>query len=98
MRKALVALAVTAALAVSAGAAAYAAGTGASGGMHDRMAKTGMPAMDMGSMDMGSMDMGSMDMDAMHARMRDVMTDEMAEACDAAHAGMSRPSTTAPTG
>ena len=93
MRKALVALAATAALAVSAGAAAYAAGTGASGGMHDRMAKTGMPAMGM-----GSMDMGSMDMDAMHAQMRDGMTAEMAEACDAAHAGMSRPSTTAPTG
>jgi hypothetical protein len=91
MRKALVALAATAALSVSAGAAAYAAGTGASRDMHDRMATTGMPAMDMGSMGMGSMDLGSMGMDpaamgAMHA--------EMAAACDAAHTQMGAPAAT----
>lgn len=90
MRRAIVALGVSAVLVGGAGVAAYAAGTAASGGMHDRMTTTDMKTMNMGSGNMGSMDMGSMrmngtDMDAMHAQMRDSMPAEMAGACDARH-------------
>ena len=88
MRRALVALGVSTVLVAGVGAAAYAAGTGGSGGMHDRMTTMDMNAKNMGSMGMGSMPMSGAPMDAMHAQMRDAMPADMAGACDAAHAEM----------
>lgn len=86
MRRAIVALGVSATLVAGAGAAAYAAGTAAGGNMHDRMTTMDMKSMDMRTMDMGPMPMHGTDMDAMHAQMRDAMPAEMVPACDAAHA------------
>jgi hypothetical protein len=93
MRRALVALGVTAALTAGVGAAAYGLGTTTAQDMHDRMTSMPMSSMPMSSMPMSSMPMGSMhtgsmhtgsmpmggvDMDAMHAQMRAAMPAEPA--------------------
>lgn len=86
MRRALVALGVTATLTAGVGAAANGLGTTATQDMHDRMTSMPMRSMDMGSMHTGSMPMSGADMDAMHAQMRAAMPADMAANCDAAHA------------
>jgi hypothetical protein len=94
MRRALATLAIAAAVTAGAGAA-WASGTVAADGMHDRMTSKPMSSMPSGSTGMTSMHTGSMpmsgaDMDAMHAQMRQAMPADMADACDAAHTEMTQ--------